>query len=565
MNRINGWRKFKSDREFRGRCIVSILLLFAIVVIALPIIVASSMSFYCGDDFAQLPIKEFNGNIIELLWMALRYAKKMYLNWQGAYFSMFINIMLHPILGAGLTQLRVVMVINALMLVIAISVFVWELCKDEINLYYNKLLLIVCCVGGILGFECWQEIFYWYTGIAGYTIPFSLLLFALAIVIASRKRIYYFIAGVLIFCASGGSQAIAGIGCYWMLMIIIAKALKKKLAIKDIVVFGVGVFGALGNVLAPGNYVRHAAIDDSGLHFFRAIIYSFGEVIRTWEWLIIDTPFIIIAIISVAIGVIAGKRKYVDKTYCYIMIALSMIAPVVAYFPVCLGYSSSGSPNRCRFVLIFAIIISAIIFFVLSGEIFAAFFNVGHVKEALVIITLLAIIMPIERENWKISTCIPYRTMMALAEGKIQSYYHSVNRIYDLIREDENEDVFIYELPEPVDIFFTVKIQENPNYLINRECASFFGKNSVQYVSEPVYRDGDTYVRIAKSYFENDLSYVSIFNNKETSEIEAIQVLQPLKENMVLEIPEGETGTIVIFVFADAQGESVLEQMEIKY
>lgn len=204
MNRINGWRKFKSDREFRGRCIVSILLLFAIVVIALPIIVASSMSFYCGDDFAQLPIKEFNGNIIELLWMALRYAKKMYLNWQGAYFSMFINIMLHPILGAGLTQLRVVMVINALMLVIAISVFVWELCKDEINLYYNKLLLIVCCVGGILGFECWQEIFYWYTGIAGYTIPFSLLLFALAIVIASRKRIYYFIAGVLIFCASGG-------------------------------------------------------------------------------------------------------------------------------------------------------------------------------------------------------------------------------------------------------------------------------------------------------------------------------------------------------------------------
>lgn len=457
------------------------------------------------------------------------------------------------------------MVANALALVAGISVFLWGLCKEEIDSLQGKLLLIMCCFWGVLGFECWYQIFYWYTGAAGYTIPFSLLLFALAIVLLSNKRFYYFVAGVLIFCSSGGSQAIAGIGCYWMLMVMIDKALKKRLSIKDIVVFGVGVIGALLNVLAPGNYVRHDIIDNSGLHFFRAIIYSFSETVATGEWLFIDTPFIIIVLISFAIGVIAGKKKCVDKIYSWIMILLYAMAPIVAYFPVCLGYSSGGGPNRCRFVLTFVFTVSAIMISVLLGEILSGYFNLSHVKEAVVVIILLLIIMPIERENWKFSSCIPYRTMMALTEGSIQSCYHSANRIYDMIRKDENEDVFIYELPETLDIFLTIDIQENPNNLINKECANFFGKNSVQYVPQPVYRDGDTYVRIAPSDFEHDLSYVSIFINSDTMGTEAVQVLKPFEKNKVLQIPEGETGSVVVYVFADSKGEDMLEELEILF
>ena len=125
--------KLKDDNAFRIKCVHSVLLVGMIVAITLPFILAASMTFYRGDDFAQLPMTAFNGNIMELFLVALRYAKHMFLSWQGAYFSMFINILLHPILGEGLVQLRIVMVVNALMLVIGISIFIWALCKDEIS------------------------------------------------------------------------------------------------------------------------------------------------------------------------------------------------------------------------------------------------------------------------------------------------------------------------------------------------------------------------------------------------------------------------------------------------
>lgn len=550
---------------FRTKFGYSILLLGAIMLIALPFVTAASMTFFVGDDFAQLPIKSFEGNGIELFPIALRYAKHMYLEWQGAYFSMFINVLLHPILGGGISQLRTVMVVNALLFVAGTIFFVWGLCKEEISSRNGRLLLILCCFWGVLGFECWDEIFYWYTGTAGYTIPFSLLLFALAIVTVSNKKLNYIIAGILIFCASGGSQTIAGAGCYWMLVLIIAKALKKRLCIKDIIVFGVGVVGAFLNVIAPGNYVRHDVIDDSGLHFFRAMIYSFSGVIETGERLFIDYPFIIIATIAFVIGVNIGKTKCVDKVYSWIMIILHAAAPVVAYFPVCLGYSSSGSPNRCKFVLTFVFVVSSVMIFVFLGEIFAVYFHKDYRKEIVVIIIILAITMPTERENWKLSSSIPYRTVMAMAEGQIQSYYHTVNEIYDTIQEDENEDVFIYNIPETLDVFFTVGIHENPDYLLNRECANFFGKNSIQYVPNPVYKGEATYVRIAPSYFEHDLSYVSIFVNKDLSGTETVQVLKPFEKNKVLKIPKGETGSVVMYVFADSKGEDVIEELEILF
>lgn len=98
------WTKLKLDR---GSCKVFLqgfLISAAIIATVLPIVLASSMSFYRGDDFAQLPVKEFDGNFFELILVALRYAKNMFMNWQGAYFSMFINVLLSPILGGGVNS-----------------------------------------------------------------------------------------------------------------------------------------------------------------------------------------------------------------------------------------------------------------------------------------------------------------------------------------------------------------------------------------------------------------------------------------------------------------------------
>lgn len=60
------------------------------------------------------------------------------------------------------------------------------------------------------------------------------------------------------------------------------------------------------------------------------------------------------------------------------------------------------------------------------------------------------------------------------------------------------------------------------------------------------------------------MSYVSIINNGESG-TENIQLLESLRENMVLEIPGEDTGKVVIYVFGDAEGKNCLEQREIEY
>lgn len=560
------WNRIKTDKNYRMQFITIILLISAIIAIVLPIIVASSMAFYRGDDFAGT-VWDDKMDIVELFLDSLRYARGMFLNWQGAYFSMFAWKFFNPLLGKGLPQLRIIMVISAVLLVISLCIFVDGIFKQEVRSAKNRLLLCLCCILGIFGYEVWYQIFYWYTGVTGYTFPLSLALIALGLILLSNKRFTYVAAGALFFCASGGSQAVAAIECYWLLMIIVSKMLKKSVCKKDYILFAIAVGGALLNSLAPGNFARHSVIDESGLHLVRAIIFSFSEVVATAEWLFLDTFFIIIAFVAFFIGVSVGKKQPVNNTYSWIMIGLNIFTPIVTYFPVCLGYSSGGGPNRCRFMLTLAFVISAVSILFFGGKIFSAYIQTSDRRKVIIMSLLLLIIMPVERDGWKVSSMVPYRTLMKLTEGKIQSYYRDVNRIYDAMREDENEDVFIFTMPISVDEFMTMDIIENPGGLINTECANYFGKNSVQYVSQPVYacEDGNTYIRIAPSYFEHDLQFVSIFNNSDSEGTETIQILQPFEKNLLISMPHGDTGTVSIYVFADANGNDLLEEMEIPY
>lgn len=560
------WHRIRKDKDYRIQFIIIILLISAIIAVVLPIVVASSMAFYRGDDFSGIVCGN-KRSIPELVLDSLRYAKGMFLNWEGAYFSTFIVKLFNPLLGKGLPQLRLIMVINAMLFIVGLCIFVYGLFKQEAVPVKHRLLLCFCCFLGILGFEVWYQIFYWFTGAMYYTVPLSLALIALGLIFLSNKRIIYVIAGVLLFCASGGNLAVAAIECYWLLMMVISKMLKKSACKKDYVLFVIAVGGALLNALAPGNFARNSVIDDSGLHPFRAVIFSFSEVVATAEWLFLDTFFIIIAIIAFSIGVLIGKRQSVNNTYSWVMIGLNAFIPVVTYFPVCLGYNSGGGPNRCRFMLTLAFVISAISILVFLGQILSARIWTGYKREVIIMLLLLLIIMPIKREGWKFSSMIPYRTLMKLTEGRIQSYYRGANEIYDTIREDENEDVFLFTMPISVDEFLSMDIKEDPNYLINTECADYFGKKSVQYVSGPVYvnGDGETYIRIAPSYFEHDLQFVSIFNNSDSQGMETIQILQPFEKNLLIHRPLGDTGTVSIYVFADSNGDELLEEMEISY
>lgn len=74
------WSRLKADRDYRIRFIVITFCVISILVIVLPIIVASSMTFYRGDDFADMgTVWDSKRNIGELFLDSLRYTKKFFL------------------------------------------------------------------------------------------------------------------------------------------------------------------------------------------------------------------------------------------------------------------------------------------------------------------------------------------------------------------------------------------------------------------------------------------------------------------------------------------------------
>ena len=70
---------------------------------------------------------------------------------------------------------------------------------------------------------------------------------------------------------------------------------------------------------------------------------------------------------------------------------------------------------------------------------------------------------------------------------------------------------------------------------------------------------------IFSSMTTNPLNYVSIFKaNGVSGEIENVQVMTALSQ-MKLEVSAEETGEIYIYIFEDAQGHDVLEEINVKY
>lgn len=115
MNKF--WNKIQNNKKFRAEFILSLVVLIAIAVMTLPVCVASSMPFYKADDFVECIWKtsDKNRNFGELFLFSLNYSKNAYFNWMGTYFSKFLQTLFHPLNGAGLIQLRIVMTANALL------------------------------------------------------------------------------------------------------------------------------------------------------------------------------------------------------------------------------------------------------------------------------------------------------------------------------------------------------------------------------------------------------------------------------------------------------------------
>lgn len=543
-----------------------------VLLVTIPVIVASRYSVYHADDFCHAnDVGVFGGNIGALLIASLNFAKTKYLEWQGTYTSMFLQAFLSPLNGFGTIQLGIVMVLNVMLFIVSLFVFIKAVCEKLSIGNRNIWIVFSLCIVGILGFESWQEVFYWFSGAVSYTFPMSFCLSGIAAALQSKSLKGSLAAAVLMFLASGGTLEVAGTGCFVLLGICIVKYVQKSVQIKDYVVFGSAFAGALINTVAPGNYVRYDVIDSSGLHLGRAIITAVLEVVYRLEELLFNTPFVLVILIALILGAFIGKSgKAIDMKLVPFVIVMNVMVPIVTCFPVCLGDSGGGFPNRCQFIESVVLVIALVIIFGMIGWVFTEQLNLLLKKETLLVWGLFLIMMANVNPSWKLSQLISAKMWNELAYGSYKEYHDEVNRIYDFIANDNNEDVFVYKVPKDVEGFMEVVIAtEDMTSWVNTAVARYYGKKSVQYVSNPLAvqrEDGQKNIRISQETFGGKAGYLTIFNNNlKTQQVEELQVLQPLESNMIISFQEEDTGVLGVYLFSDNEGKNQIGGVDVDY
>lgn len=548
----------------------NLLILWLIIMMTIvPICFASAYSFYNGDDFDEGVISKFRQNysLLELLGHSFEYTKDVWYTWMGTYFAKFMQMFLHAFNGGGLLKFRIVMSGNALLFMLSFGLFLYAVSKDEISSRLLRTGVVAIGCIGLLGFEAWPDSFYWFAGAMNYSLPLSLNMLALSLLLLcpKLKKRNMIIIGVLLFCGMGGSLMISG-SCCWLLIMVIARLIYKKgFRYQYVCLLIVTMIGCVLNVVAPGNFVRHSVIDDSGVHLFRAIVWSFDDVRKNMQWLTFETPFILLIIFAFWIGVKEGNKQKINEKFAYIRLCFILLTPFIAAYPVCLGYSGLGMVNRCKFILVWALVISIIDIAIIAGKLVAAKTSFKIDRKMVIAGVMLVVIMSVQNEGWLLTSFVPYKTMIALADGKIQEYYRDVNQIYEACAENKNKDVFIDAMPESVDVFSVILLKEDPKWGINMDLTNYYQNRSVHLVLNDVYYGGDmTYIRISPLNFEEDMSYVTIVNSWE-EDTQIIQVLEPLNENLVIEAPAEQVGKVGIYAFADSEGQECILQREIEY
>ena len=474
-------------------CIISVNVILALTV---PYIITSSYSILTADDFsyAQSLLSNASGGMIagfiNNLSNAFHLCVDVYFNWQGTYFANFMEGLMNPANGAGMSQLKIAMVCNAILLFFSLSYLVFSLTKSiRLDLKFSLYILLLL-VYSVTNFDFYQEALFWFTGAVTYTLPFSLMLIALASFIQynnlSKKKFLYasIICGI---CSMGGSLSITGTGCYLLLLMCAYYILKnRKISIANIIIFSIQVICAFINALAPGNFKRHGTSDNSGLHPHMALRISLENIDSRLDYLTENTVFVAILLLFFVCGLLIGRRQYNHIKEYLIISFLALFTPIVTCFPVALGYSSNYFPNRCVFVLDWTLILTISNFVIAIGCFVTSRLKFEHLSEISVVLSVVAVCF-ILSDYEAVANSPTVEISKQLCDGTYSNYYAQyLNVLDELSSYPQGSDVVIYSYKLPYDIpyYFNFYLMEESSNWVNVDMASYFGYNSITVSNE---------------------------------------------------------------------------------
>lgn len=174
-------------------CVVCGLIIFTFTGVA-------SYSFWQWDDFTHAVSMGYSGNnLFGLIAASFQFAWKRYTGMTGTYFAMLLQGLLSSLNGFGALELKIVMVLHALLLFATIFCFIVTVGKKlQINMFYS-FILYTAVLFSLFVYKSWTEIFYWFSGSVSYSFPMvASLLGVVTLLRAKQKK-----GGVCPFCCPG--------------------------------------------------------------------------------------------------------------------------------------------------------------------------------------------------------------------------------------------------------------------------------------------------------------------------------------------------------------------------
>lgn len=491
------WRsRSVGEKRWAG---ISISIACVIVIAAIGIILAAGAGYtvLIGDDFTHgVRVGVFHTSLPKYFAASLMYVQDLYMDWQGTWFAMFLQAFLSPVNNFGLPQLKAVMIGNAILFLLALVFMLWAGLSffstgdgktADRGLIPLRLVILTLIFVAVTNADLYTEIYFWFSGAVAYSMPFSLLLIGLTLLLLTNRegvktgtrRAYAACAGVLLFLSSGGSLAVAGAGCYMALVLTLVFYLyHRKASACNIAVFAAGLAGAVINAAAPGNFSRHDKTAGAGLHFGRALWYAARMFLEEGSRLFRKTVFGLIFLLLIAAGIyLSGKCRIALREYG-IASVLALAAGPVAEFPVAVGYGSYNIPNRCYFIIDTLLVVSLLNFALFLGiclHRLAGISSEGPTLWIMCYVCLAALLVsPLSLEDMPL-----YRVARSVHNGSYREYYEECVRVYEYLESCPEEDV-VLEMPEYIEDFECFYFDSDENGWVNVGMAEYYGKKSIR-------------------------------------------------------------------------------------
>lgn len=474
----------------------AILFLCVSVWLVLTFAVAISYTFpQVIDDVATLMNKKYyvETDHVSSFGAALEVSKESFFHWQGIYFTQFMDTWLIPVRDnwkIDLFRFRIIMVSFYIFFVVSVLFFIYALIRRIYGIKDSLICTIVSFAVFYFVFTAyipWRENFYWYQGAVCYMFPLSIYLFTCACILMANmdmRLIMCIIFSIISFFAAGSALCIPGVGCY-MLLLICLFDLKNKY---KWIIFSSSTLGAVINVLAPGNYRRRDYIDSTGLHLGKMICVSAQDSINAFKVLFSEgfTPLIwggVIIFILIGLGY---KNEKINFKQIALLSVLILLFPFLIAFPVELGYSGGGLPNRVLFCEHFAV--SGIVF--LDSYFIGAFlsrkFSIVKVREKVMIfgvgIALVCFCIIQFNKNVYTERIVNINTFNELRAGVIPKFSEEVMELYTYLETTPEKDIVITKQPNPIWDFEKFVLTEDEKHGMWQKYCQYFEKQSIKYV-----------------------------------------------------------------------------------